>query len=53
MGDDSEVSCSNPSGTMISVKVFDANEDGTRVIGGDNSGGMNCIINFSIEMLDI
>ena len=53
MGDDSEVSCSNPSGTMISVKVYDAEGNGTSVIGGNNTGDMNFILNFSIEMLDI
>ena len=49
--DDYEVVCSNPTGSSISVQVFDGESDGDLIPTG--GGDYFSILNFSIELLDI
>jgi len=50
-----EVVCSNPTGTQVSVEVFDGESDGTLIPDGTPNDGVEyfTIINFSIELLDL
>lgn len=49
--DDYEVACSNPVGSNVNIKVFDAESAGDLIPNG--GGTYDCIVNFSIELLDI
>ena len=46
---DGEVSCGNPSGTMIEFKIFDVDTGALMA----NSGNYEVIVEFSIELLNI
>lgn len=48
---DYEVACSNPVGSAVNIKVFDAESDGDLTPIGN--GNYDAIINFSIELLDL
>ena len=53
---DYEVVCSNPTGTQVSVEVFDGESDGTLIpnaVATDAGVEYFTIINFSIELLDL
>mgnify|MGYP003142845452 CR=1 FL=1 len=48
---DYEVACSNPVGSQVNIKVFDA--EGAGELTPVGNGGFDAIINFSIELLDL
>tara|TARA_R110002126_G_scaffold87473_2_gene210500 strand:- start:454 stop:1032 length:579 start_codon:yes stop_codon:yes gene_type:complete len=50
-----EVICSNPSGTSVSIQIFDGESGGAQINDGVEDAGEEffTVINFSIELLDV